>query len=213
MANDSKINTSSIIKLILDIYGIICPPNVFQAVEKNINNMKPNTIREQLKNNQFKMFITVPPFTKITFDNLKTAADHLHIPLDEKVYIPELGTWTKTAVPVGPIYIQCLEQFSEVYSNIRSVGKYQATGQATKGKAREGGQSLGNLDVNALLSYDANNVLAELLTLRSDDHKSKREVINNIITTGKANMPQNVGGGKTYGLMHIYLTGLGLNIE
>jgi len=135
MANNSKYKTDEIIKLILDIYGVLGSEKVIKSVSKNLDSMSPTTIRRRFKNNDLKLAFTVIPFTTVSFDQIKTAADHLNIPLDEKIYFPELDIWTKNAVPVGVTYGQALEQTSEIYANIRSSGKYQGlTGQATKGK-------------------------------------------------------------------------------
>jgi len=67
-----------------------------------------------------------------------------------------------------------------------------------------------NLDLYALLTYDCPQVLNEFFTVRADNHKLKREVINNIITTGRANMPEKTQKGTTSDLMDIFMTGLGL---
>jgi DNA-directed RNA polymerase subunit beta len=155
----------------------------------------------------------VEPFSHIDFKDLKTAADHLDIELDEKVYIPETKRWTKEKVPVGVSYYNALEQFSEIYSNIRSTGMYQGlTRQPARGKAKQGGQSVGSLDMNALLTHNVPSVLNELFTLRSDDHRSKRMVNNSIITTGEASIPKESGRGGTSQLLNVYIQGMGLEI-
>jgi len=142
------------------------------------------------------------------------AADKLDIPLDEKLYIPELNLWTKEKVPVGVTYMQALEQTSDVYSNVRSTGKYKGiTKQATKGKSRGGGQSFGNLDVYAMLTYNVPGLLSEILTLRSDDHKSKRMVVNSIISSGKAELPRVVGKGGTSNMMKTFMISMGLEMK
>lgn len=214
MANNTKFKTETIIKLIIDVYEILADKKVVDSVKKSLEEISPNTLRKRIKEGELKLYMTIIPFTQISFEQVKTAADHLNIPLDEKVYIPELGITTKEPVPVGVTYAQALEQTSEIYSNIRSMGRYSGvTGQATKGKAREGGQSIGSLDVQALLTYDTPSFLAELLTIRSDDHRGKREVINNIIVNGKASLPERVGQGGTLNLMNTFMTAMGLNMN
>ncbi len=69
-----------------------------------------------------------------------------------------------------------------------------------------------NLDVHCLLTFNVPSLLSELLTIRSDDHKSKRIVINDIIMNGKANIPRVVGKGGTSNLMKIFMKGLGLDM-
>jgi hypothetical protein len=56
---------------------------------------------KQISNENFVFRIFIPPFSTVSFDDIKTAADLLNIQLDEKVYLPEYKTWTKKAVPVG----------------------------------------------------------------------------------------------------------------
>ena len=70
-----------------------------------------------------------------------------------------------------------------------------------------------NLDVNCLLTYNIPNLFRELFTLRSDDHRSKREVINNIISTGESTIPTKTGGGGSTALMDVFMLGLGLHID
>lgn len=120
MAEDTKTKNDDIIKLILDIYSILAVTSVINSLKSYINNLGPVGLRKQIKEDKFKLYFIVPPFTDVSFQNIKTAADHLNIILDEKVYIPELGIWTKNAVPVGVCYMQALEQTAEVYSNVRS---------------------------------------------------------------------------------------------
>jgi hypothetical protein len=66
--------------------------------------------------------------------------------------------------------------------------------------------------MNALLTYNIPSIMNELFTLRSDDHISKREVNNSIITTGEANIPKESGRGGTSQLFNVFVTGLGLEI-
>ncbi len=214
MAKDDTIKLSKITKLILDVYELISNEKVYKSIKNWITITKPNELRETIQKDDFKLYYTVIPFTTVKFENIKHAAEVLNIPLDEKVYIPETKTWTKSPIPVGVTYVQALEHVSEIYSNVRSTGKYQGvTQQATRGKSREGGQSIGNLDINCLLTYNVPSLLQELLTLRSDDHKSKRIIINQIINDGKANIPRLSGKGGTSSLMKILMKGLGLDMS
>ncbi len=217
MAENSKIKTDKISKIIIDIYKLLCSDNTIKSVEKQINLYKsPTTFRNDIKKDIFKLFFVVEPFTnKAQFDKIKEAAKLINIPLEEKVWIPELKTWTKEPVPVGIGYYQALEHYSDIYSSIRGGERYQGlTGQPTKGKSRMGGQTLGNLDIYALLQYESTNILDELRTIRSDDHKNKRSMLNDIITTGETKMPEGkIGGGKTQDIFKSYMTAVGLQIN
>jgi DNA-directed RNA polymerase beta subunit len=83
----------------------------------------------------------------------------------------------------------------------------------SKGRKIQGGQSVAELDIRALLTYDAKNILKETLTLKSDDFVSKREVVMNIVENGEAAMPLTVGvSSKTNQLFYVMMTGMGLYI-
>jgi DNA-directed RNA polymerase beta subunit len=211
MAKNNKISNDNIIKYILDIYKLIADSKIYKSIQNNLKNYKPAKLRKDINSGTFKLFYTVAPFTDVEFKNIKTAAEKLEIELDEYVYLPELKQWTKNKVPVGISYIQSLEQFSEIYSNVRSVGQYQSlTGQATKGKSRGGGQSLGNLDLYALLTYDCPSLLNEFFTVRSDNHVAKRKVTSDIIENGSAYMPENIPKGTTAKILDVFVIGMGL---
>lgn len=211
-AKNTKTESNEIEKLIIDVYSLISPENVLNSIKQNISNFKPN-LKKAINDDKLKLTVVIPPFSDVTFENIKTAADVLETPLDEKVYIPELDSWSKDAVPVGISYMQSLEQTSEVYSNVRSMGKYQSlTGQPVKGKAQGGGQSIGQLDVNAFLTYDIPSVRDELLSLRADDHKAKRSMINSIVNTGNSKLVQTKQTSQSKNLFDIYLTSMGVSV-
>lgn len=59
------------------------------------------------------------PFTNISFDNIVKCSDYMGVPLEEKIWIPELNAWTKKKVPVGMSYIQAMEQLGTDYESVR----------------------------------------------------------------------------------------------
>jgi DNA-directed RNA polymerase subunit beta len=146
--------------------------------------------------------------------SIKQAAQFIDIPLDEKVFIPELNAYTDVPVPVGIGYYNFLEHVSEDMANIRGADAYTGlTKQPTSGKQRSGGQAIGNLDIYALLSLNADNCLNELLTFRSDDHVNKRKVYMDILNNGElASMPTDTGDGGTSKIFNLYIRGMGLEI-
>lgn len=106
-----------------------------------------------------------------------------------------------------------MEQIAEEYESVRSTGKYKfSTGQPDKDASNKGnGQSLGNWDIYSLLTCEVPHVLKELLTVRSDDFKSKREMTIDIIENGEANLPVETGDGNTKELYKIHMIAMGLN--
>ncbi len=70
------------------------------------------------------------------------------------------------------------------------------------------------MDINALLTYDANNVLTEILTARSDHHKAKRKLYSDIVETGElVDLIDIKGTGGTGELKDTYMKTLGLDIK
>lgn len=171
-------------------------------------------LHEKLTNPKFNFNFIVPPFTSVKFNDIKTVAKKLNVPLDERVYIKELDTWTKVPVPVGYTYISTMEQLSSDYESTRSKAGYVgATGQPVKGRARMGGQNLGNLDIYNLITYDVKNMLTEMMTIRSDNMKAKHEVLYNIMEYGHSAIPTEIRKGKTQDLFKIMMLSIGLDIK
>jgi len=216
MALDKKISTDKISKKIIAIYQLISSNNVIESITNSIKKYKSSVkFRNAIKNDKFKLFFISEPFmNKANFRSIRTCAKILNIPLEEKVYISELDMWTKEKVPVGLTYFQFLEHYSDVYSSIRSGEKYQPlTGQPTKGKSKMGGQKLGNLDIYALLQYETSDIIDELRTIRSDDHRNKRNMNNTILETGEYDLPSSFGKGKTQDVFKTYMNAIGLQIR
>ena len=203
-------------KVVLDIYKTLCSDNAYKSVEKKLNSYKTaSKLKKDILNGKLQFYFVVEPFNnKADFKNIKIAAEILDIPLEEHVYIPELDMWTKEPVPVGIGYYQFLEHFSNVYSSVRGTERYTGlTRQPTKGKSKLGGQKIGHSDLYALLTHEVPDVINELYTLRSDDHKAKQQVYNSIIQYGEAKLPKKTGGGGTLDLMETYMTAMGLEMS
>jgi len=214
LADDPKIANDKIAKFIIDLYSIVGPKKIADSVAANINTYTGNKLRQAIKDDQINLFCVIEPFEDIGFKSIRSAAEYLKIPLEEKVYIPELDRWTDVAVPVGISYYMFLEHYSDVYANIRGTGKFTGlTRQPTKGKAQGGGQSIGGLDIYSFLTYDANNIMSELLGPRSDEHRAKREMYNTIIETGEMpSIVESTKSGGTKDIFNLYILGMGLNI-
>ncbi len=204
--------------LIIDVYTCLDKSKeqkLIKSISKKLNSISDNILKNKFKNGVFNITYIIEPFTNIDFKSIQNAANILKLELEEHVFIPELGVYTKNKVPVGKSYIQSLEAFGVDFESVRSSGKYtQITGQPVKGKKNFGGQSVGYLDVFNLLTYDANEILQELMTIRSDNIKEKRNMLNSIIRTGEYSLPESQNNkGKTYDLMNTFITSLGLKIS
>jgi DNA-directed RNA polymerase subunit beta len=200
-------------KLIIDVYNLLDPTKTKDLVKSIQSKLEEKDCISKLKDEKIGFNYIIPPFNIPKFEDIKLAAHLIDIPLDEKVFIPELGCYTKTEVPVGIQYYSAMEQLADDYESTRSTGQYNpVTGQPLKGKSRGGGQSIGNLDIYSLLTYDANNILKEMMTIRSDNMKAKRDVVNQIRMTGSANIPNNIEKGQTLQLFKILMNSIGLDV-
>lgn len=215
MAKIPKTSTSKIIKKILGVYELLAAEKVYKDVEKLLNKSSQLKLRADIKSKKLQLRLIIEPFTNVSMSRIKQAAELIDIPLDEKVYIPELGAYTDVPVPVGIGYYQFMEHISEDFANIRGADNYTSlTRQPTKGKQKGGGQAVSGLDIYALLSLNADKCLQELLTVRSDDHVRKRKVYLDILNNGElVDMPKDTGEGGTKTQFDLYIKSMGLEIS
>jgi DNA-directed RNA polymerase beta subunit len=215
--NDKRTTTKSIKDLIISIYDVLDgdPKKKYtKSIKNKLSNLTDTKFRKLIGNDELKLNFIIEPFISIDMANIRDAAELLNIELEERVYIPELKTWTKTKVPVGISYYNSLEFFSEDSESLRATGGYVSlTGQPQKGRARMGGQSIGNMDIYDILTYDAPAILEEFMTMRSDDFSSKRIVTTDIIQNGKTQIPEKTGDAGTQNLYNIHMTAMGLRTE
>ncbi|HSC24942.1 MAG TPA: DNA-directed RNA polymerase subunit beta [Candidatus Babeliales bacterium] len=92
------------------------------------------------------------------------------------------GEYFQQPVTIGNIYIMKLNHMVDDKLHARSVGPYSlVTQQPLGGKAQQGGQRLGEMEVWAMEAYGAAYALQEMLTIKSDDvtgrHKAYQAII------------------------------------
>jgi len=214
MASNSKIPTDKIVKRILGVFQLLATKKIYKQMEIMLNKNQVK-LRKDLKDKSLTLRLIIEPFENVTMSRIKQAAELIDIPLDEKVFIPNLNAYTDVEVPVGIGYYHFQEHVSEDAANIRGADVYTGlTRQPTKGKQRSGGQAVSSLDIYALLTLNADNCLNELLTLRSDDHVRKRKTYMDILNTGElSSLPQDTGDGGTNKIFNLYIRGMGLEIS
>lgn len=89
-------------------------------------------------------------------------------------------------VTVGVAYMLKLVHLVDDKIHARSTGPYSlVTQQPLGGKAQQGGQRFGEMEVWALEAFGAAYILQELLTVKSDDMQGRNEALNAIVK-GKA---------------------------
>jgi DNA-directed RNA polymerase subunit beta len=89
-------------------------------------------------------------------------------------------------VTIGIAYMLKLVHLVDDKIHARSTGPYSlVTQQPLGGKAQQGGQRFGEMEVWALEAFGAAYILQELLTVKSDDMQGRNEALNAIVK-GKA---------------------------
>lgn len=85
-------------------------------------------------------------------------------------------------ITVGQAYMLKLVHLVDDKIHARSTGPYSlVTQQPLGGRAQQGGQRLGEMEVWALEAFGAAYTLQELLTIKSDDMQGRNETLNAIV--------------------------------
>jgi len=116
-------------------------------------------------------------------------ADWVFNPTDPgkiQIYDGRTGDPFDRPVTVGIAYMLKLVHLVDDKIHARSTGPYSlVTQQPLGGKAQQGGQRFGEMEVWALEAFGAAYTLQELLTVKSDDMQGRNEALNAIVK-GKA---------------------------
>lgn len=113
-------------------------------------------------------------------------------------------------ITVGKPYLLKLIHLVDKKMHARSTGTYSLiTQQPLKGKAKNGGQRFGEMEVWALEAFGVAYTLQELLTVKSDDINGRNEVFNAIIKGHPIPKP---GIPESFKVLLLELNALGLDI-
>ncbi|HIK31068.1 MAG TPA: DNA-directed RNA polymerase subunit beta [Oscillatoriales cyanobacterium M59_W2019_021] len=126
------------------------------------------------------------------------------------VYDGRTGEPFDRPITVGKAYMLKLVHLVDDKIHARSTGPYSlVTQQPLGGKAQQGGQRFGEMEVWALEAFGAAYTLQELLTVKSDDMQGRNEALNAIVK-GKA-IPR-PGTPESFKVLMRELQSLGLDI-
>ncbi len=131
--------------------------------------------------------IATPVFDGVNPSDLKEIMKEAKMPEDGKyvLYDGRTGEPFENRINVGVMYLIKLSHMVDDKLHSRSVGPYTlVTQQPMGGKAQNGGQRFGEMEVWALYAYGASHTLKELLTVKSDDIIGRNRVYK-AITDGK----------------------------
>lgn len=101
------------------------------------------------------------------------------------------GQKYKEPINIGYSYIIKLIHLVEDKINARMIGNYSLiTQQPLKGKSKNGGQRIGEMEIWAIEGYGAAYSLQELLTIKSDDTNNRSSALINLINNTKLPIPE-----------------------
>ena len=140
--------------------------------------------------------IATPVFDGITNDEILAMMEKAKMDPDGKtiLYDGTTGERFDERITVGCMYMIKLVHMVDDKLHARSVGPYSlVTQQPLGGKAQNGGQRFGEMEVWALEAYGAAHVLQEIITIKSDDRVGRRKTYEAIIkgqTLPKPGIPE-----------------------
>ena len=130
------------------------------------------------------MKIATPVFDGMTNDEIYELMDKAGMAKDGKtvLYDGRTGERFDERISVGVMYMIKLVHMVDDKLHARSTGPYSlVTQQPLGGKAQNGGQRFGEMEVWALEAYGAAHILQEILTIKSDDMVGRAKTYEAII--------------------------------
>tara|TARA_Y100000590_G_scaffold389751_1_gene465019 strand:- start:7280 stop:11053 length:3774 start_codon:yes stop_codon:yes gene_type:complete len=153
------------------------------------------------------------PFDGASPEQVEAELKEAELPLIGKVDLWDGRTGEKFDYPVtvGCIYMMKLAHMVDDKMHARATGPYSLiTQQPLGGKAQEGGQRFGEMEVWALEAYGASYTLREILTGKSDDVDGRSKVYNAIVKG--ENIPD-FSLPESFNVLVKELQGLGVDIQ
>ena len=153
-----------------------------------------------------------PVFQSASNEMIEAKLNEAKLPASSKIALYDglTGEPFENPVTCGVIYMMKLSHLVDDKMHSRSTGPYSlVTQQPLGGKAQNGGQRLGEMEVWALEAYGASNTLRELLTVKSDDMNGRAKVYESIV---KGEPFESGGIPESFNVLVQELRGLALDI-
>ncbi|HML99740.1 MAG TPA: DNA-directed RNA polymerase subunit beta [Bacilli bacterium] len=128
--------------------------------------------------------IATPVFDGMSNEEIFALMNEAGLPKDGKtiLYDGRTGERFDERISVGVMYMIKLVHMVDDKLHARATGPYSlVTQQPLGGKAQNGGQRFGEMEVWALEAYGAAHTLQEILTIKSDDRVGRRRAYESII--------------------------------
>lgn len=123
------------------------------------------------------------------------------------------GEYFDNLITVGKSYILKLVHLVEDKIHARATGSYSLINeQPLAGRASNGGQRFGEMEVWAMEAYGASYTLQELLTIKSDDYDGRNDIYESLASKKKLIKP-NINVCESYITLIRHLNSIGLNFS
>lgn len=177
------------LEIILNPLGIPSRMNVGQLYECFLGmagqNLKEKYLITQFGETNKNQISKTIVYNKLYEASKKTGKKWLFIPNHpgkSTIFDGRDGKAFKQPVATGYSYLLKLMHLVDDKITARLTGPYTSvTKQPVKGKAKNGGQRFGEMEVWAIEGYGAAYTLQELLTIKSDDMKNRSKILNSLI--------------------------------
>lgn len=157
--------------------------------------------------------IATPVFDGITNDEIFELMDEAKMHKDGKeiLFDGRTGERFDERISVGVMYLIKLVHMVDDKLHARATGPYSlVTQQPLGGKAQNGGQRFGEMEVWALEAYGAANILQEILTIKSDDRVGRKRTYEAIVKGYDLPTP---GIPEAFKVLTRELQGLAIDVE
>ncbi len=191
------------VDIILTPLGVPSRMNLGQILELHLG-LAAHTLNYQA---------VVPPFAGATADEIRDELVAAGFDRSGKMqlYDGQTGEAFAQTIAVGYMYVLKLHHMVEDKIHMRSIGPYSLiTQQPLGGKAQNGGQRFGEMEVWALLGYGAAYTLREMLTIKSDDIQGRSAAFDAIV---RGEAISHSGTPASFGVLTNQIRGLALDVD
>ncbi|HEV7453959.1 MAG TPA: hypothetical protein VGO07_01745, partial [Candidatus Saccharimonadales bacterium] len=157
--------------------------------------------------------VASPSFNGVPVEKIQSLLTEAGLPSDGKqqLYDGRTGEAFAERTTVGAMYMIKLNHMVADKIHARSTGPYtMVTQQPLGGKAQNGGQRFGEMEVWALEAYGAATTLQEMLTIKSDDVYGRSKAYESIIKKTEIVGPK---VPESFNVLVKELQGLGLKVD
>ena len=157
--------------------------------------------------------VATPPFNGVSEETIAEELVKAGFPANGKIQLFDgrTGDAFQEKTAVGNMYMIKLHHMVADKIHARSIGPYtMVTQQPLGGKAQNGGQRFGEMEVWALEAYGASATLQEMLTIKSDDVYGRAKAYEAIIKNERIMGPKIP---ESFNVLVKELQGLGLRVD